>query len=53
LRRKHGLARAMRADFENEGTLFLYDHLIAESDSGSGPYDPQTANLSRYLYQVN
>lgn len=53
MRRKHRLAKAMRQDFEEEGTTFLYDHLIAESDSGTSPYDPQTANLARYLYQVN
>lgn len=52
MRRKHRLARAMRAEFEAEGTLFLYEHLLAESDSGSSPFDPQTVNITRYLYEV-
>ncbi len=53
MRHKHQLARAMRAEFETEGTMFLYNHLIEESDSGAGTYDPHTANLSRYLYLVS
>jgi SAM-dependent methyltransferase len=52
MRRKHQLAKSMRPEFEAEGTLFLYDHLIAESDGGTAPYDPQTGTLSRYLYEV-
>lgn len=52
MRRKHRLAQAMRAEFEAEGTLFLYNHLIAELDGGTAPYDPHTTNLSRYLYLV-
>jgi SAM-dependent methyltransferase len=52
MRRKHSLAQSMRPEFEAEGTLFLYDHLIAESDSGSTPFDPQTVMLSRYLYEI-
>ena len=52
MRRKRRLAQEMRAEFEAEGSLFLYDHLIAESDGGTAPYDPQTTTLSRYLYEV-
>ncbi len=52
MRKKHQLAKAMRADFEAEGTLFLYDHLMAESDSGTAPYDAQKVNISRYLYKI-
>lgn len=52
MQRKYQLARSMQAEFEKEGTLFLYNHLIAESESGESPYDPQTCHLSRYLYHV-
>ena len=52
MRRKRHLAQGMRAEFEAEGSLFLYEHLIAESDGCTAPYDPQTTTLSRYLYEV-
>jgi SAM-dependent methyltransferase len=52
MRAKHRLAQTMRAEFEAEGTLFLYNHLMAEADGGTEPYDPRTANMTRYLYQV-
>jgi ubiquinone/menaquinone biosynthesis C-methylase UbiE len=52
MRRKYQLAESMRGEFEAEGTMFLYDHLIAESDKGEGPYDPRTVSMARYLYQV-
>jgi len=52
MQRKRQLAEAMRADFETEGRLFLYNHLIAESESNPAPHDPQTSTMSRYLYQV-
>jgi ubiquinone/menaquinone biosynthesis C-methylase UbiE len=52
MRRKYQLAESMRGEFEAEGTMFLYDHLIAESDKGEGAYDPQTVRMARYLYQV-
>ena len=52
LRRKHQLAQEMREDFEAEGTRFLFDHLVMESDGGEGPYEPNTVSISRYLYQV-
>ena len=50
MRRKHALAQAMRADFEVEGTLFLYNHLIAESDSSTIPYNPQIVALRSELF---
>jgi hypothetical protein len=52
LHRKHRLAQAMQADFAAEGTLFLYNHLIAESAGDDLPFDPQTCNISRYLYRI-
>lgn len=52
MQRKRRLAEAMRADFEAEGTLFLLNHLLAESFSGDEPYHPSTTPLSRYLYEI-
>lgn len=52
MRRKRRLAESMRAEFEAEGTQFLYNHLITESDGSTHVYDPRTATISRYLYDV-
>jgi SAM-dependent methyltransferase len=52
LQRKYRLAQAMQADFAAEGTLFLYNHLIAESAGDDLPFDPQTFSISRYLYRI-
>lgn len=52
LQRKRLLAESMRVDFVAEGRSFLYHHLIAESESNTAPYDPQTSTMSRYLYHV-
>jgi ubiquinone/menaquinone biosynthesis C-methylase UbiE len=52
LHRKRQIAEAMRADFAAEGRSFLYDHLVAESESNPAPFDPQTSTMSRYLYAV-
>jgi 2-polyprenyl-3-methyl-5-hydroxy-6-metoxy-1,4-benzoquinol methylase len=52
MQRKHQLAQAMAADFAAEGRPFLFEHLVAESESNPAPFDPARANLSRYLYQV-
>ncbi len=53
MRRRRKLAEAMQPDFANEGTIFLYDHLITELDSGSQPYHPQITHLARYLYEIS
>lgn len=53
MQRKRRLAEAMRADFEAEGTLFLHKHLMDESLPGDEPYDPSTAPLSRFLYEIS
>ena len=52
IQRKRQIAEAMRADFAAEGRSFLYDHLVAESESSLAPFDPQTSTMSRYLYVV-
>jgi ubiquinone/menaquinone biosynthesis C-methylase UbiE len=52
MQRKRQLAEAMRADFAAEGRSFLCDHLVAESEGNPAPFDPQTSNMSRYLYVV-
>jgi 2-polyprenyl-3-methyl-5-hydroxy-6-metoxy-1,4-benzoquinol methylase len=52
LQRKRSLALEMQPEFPAEGTLFLYDHLINESSDGAAAYDPATANVCRYLYEV-
>ena len=52
LHRKRQIAEAMRTDFAAEGRSFLYDHLVTESESSPAPFDPQTSNMSRYLYVV-
>ncbi len=53
LQRKRLIAEVMRADFEAEGRSFLYDHIVAESESNPAPYDPQTCMMSRYLYVIH
>jgi ubiquinone/menaquinone biosynthesis C-methylase UbiE len=52
LQRKRQIAEAMKADFQAEGRLFLYEHLIAESESSTAPFDPETCRMSRYLYHT-
>jgi ubiquinone/menaquinone biosynthesis C-methylase UbiE len=52
LQRKRQIAEAMKAGFQAEGRLFLYEHLIAESESSTTPFDPQSCRMSRYLYHV-
>jgi SAM-dependent methyltransferase len=52
LQRKRQIAEAVRVDFAGEGRSFLYDHLVAESESSPAPFDPQTSTMSRYLYVV-
>ena len=52
LQRKHQIGKALRPDFEAEGQLGLYDYILAESDSGDTPFDPQTCAITRYLYRV-
>lgn len=52
LQRKHRLGVEMRAVFEAEGAQMLLDFILAESDSGSAPYDPIASLSARYLYLV-
>lgn len=52
LQRKHQIGKALRPAFEAEGQLGLYDYILAESDSGDAPFDPQTCAITRYLYRV-
>jgi ubiquinone/menaquinone biosynthesis C-methylase UbiE len=52
LQRKHRIGLALRPAFEAEGQLGLYDYILAESDAGSAPFDPQTCAITRYLYRV-
>ena len=52
MQRKRQIAEAMKADFQAEGRLFLYEHLIAESERSTAPFDPDTCRMSRYLYHV-
>jgi hypothetical protein len=53
MQRKHQIAETLRADFAAEGRLFLYDHIVTESDSSTAPFDPETNTMSRYLYLVS
>lgn len=53
MQRKRKLAREMQPEFAAEGTLFLYDHVFAESSEGDAPYDPASPTLCRYLYEVS
>jgi SAM-dependent methyltransferase len=53
MQRKHSIAQLLKADFEAEGRLFLFDHIMAESESSPAPYDPEAATMSRYLYLVD
>jgi len=50
LKRKFG--QEMKPDFEAEGNFSLYEFIINESESSVEPYDPDTCNFSRYLYQI-
>lgn len=52
MQNKRKLAENMREEFEKEGTLFLYTHLVSESFGGEEKYSPETANICRYLYRV-
>ncbi len=52
MRRKHRLALGMADDFRAEGNSVLLEFLLAESDSGEGPFDPQLNPYSRYLYRI-
>jgi hypothetical protein len=52
MRAKRRLAEAMRPEFEAEGMGELVQFLVNESDGGEGDYDPDTWNISRFLYQV-
>lgn len=52
LQRKHRIGAALRPAFETEGRLGLYDYILAESDAGDAPFDPQTCSITRYLYRV-
>jgi hypothetical protein len=52
MQRKHQIGRSMQTAFEAEGRQFLYEYIMAESESSQEPYDPATCALSRYLYQV-
>jgi 2-polyprenyl-3-methyl-5-hydroxy-6-metoxy-1,4-benzoquinol methylase len=49
---KHRLGQAMRAEFAAEGRPWLADYILAESEAGDAPFDPDTTYLSRYLYHV-
>lgn len=52
LQRKRLIAEEMRAEFAAEGRLFLYEHLVAESQSDQSQYDPNTVTMCRYLYVI-
>jgi hypothetical protein len=52
MQRKREIGQSMQAEFEAEGRQFLYEFIMAESESSRDPYDPETCALSRYLYQV-
>jgi SAM-dependent methyltransferase len=52
LQRKHRLGKEMRPEFEAEGTLPLYENIIAESESSETSYDPDTCIFARYLYHI-
>ena len=52
LQRKRIIAQTMQAAFAAENRSFLYDYIMAESESSPRPYDPATSKQSRYLYHV-
>lgn len=52
MQRKRPAAERLRAEFEAENRLFLYDNLIMESEANPAPYVAETATISRYLYRV-
>jgi ubiquinone/menaquinone biosynthesis C-methylase UbiE len=52
LQRKRSIAEEMRTEFAAEGRLFLYEHLMAESQSDQSAYEPNTATMCRYLYVI-
>ncbi len=52
MQRKHRIGAALRDDFAAEGSLALYDYILAESDGGDAPFDPETCTITRYLYRV-
>ena len=52
LQRKHRIGLAMRPVFEAEGSLALYDYILAESNGGEAPFDPANCAITRYLYRV-
>ncbi len=52
MQRKYRLGQEMRDEFVAEGRAMLYEHIIAESDRGTAPFDPATSPYTRYLYHV-
>jgi hypothetical protein len=52
LQRKHALGRELKAAFEVEETLTLYQYIMRESESNPEPFNPAKVNFARYLYHV-
>ncbi|MBK8022521.1 MAG: methyltransferase domain-containing protein [Chloroflexi bacterium] len=52
LQLKRQIGEALREAFAAEGRSFLANHIVAESEGSTAPYDPETARLSRYVYVV-
>ncbi len=52
LQKKHLLGQQMKAAFEKEGSLALWENIMAESESSLAPYDPGHASITRYLYRI-
>jgi ubiquinone/menaquinone biosynthesis C-methylase UbiE len=52
MQRKRQIGEELRQAFKAESCQALYDFIIAESESSSAPFDPQTCTQSRFLYYV-
>ena len=52
LQRKRQIALPLQAEFNAENHAFLYDYILAESESNPATFNPTTSRMSRYLYHV-
>ena len=50
MQRKRQVAEQLAEDYRQEGNAFLYENIREQSLDGNASYDPDSFNISRYLY---
>ena len=50
MQRKRQVVELLAEDYRQEGNVFLYENIREQSFDGNASYNPDSFNISRYLY---